>query len=257
MGVYAITGGTKGIGLKTAEKLRELGHDVFVIASRNADINGDLATAEGRNKVVSELYRLCPEGIDGLVCNHGISPDPINSASKILSVNYYGAVAVMEQSYELLKKKKGSCVVTVSAAIVSKPRGKYFVDDLLLRCADESRVGRLADSLPLEDGFVMYASAKLALCRWVAQHAPSWASEGVMLNAVAPGGVATDIMKDFDPPEDAYFPMPALQGGAGAMDPKDVAAALVYMVLPDSKGICGHVLFCDSGSACVFDSPVL
>lgn len=258
MGIYAVTGGTKGIGLKAAEQLRKLGHDVLTIARHSADINADLGSIEGRESAGTELNRLCPNGLDGLICNHGISPDPKYAASQILAVNYFGAIAIIKQAYPLLKKRRGSCVITSSAAIISKPRGQYYVDDLLLRCNDEERIGRLVDSFPLhEDGFVMYSSAKLALCRWVLQYAPSWAANGVMLNAVAPGGVATNIMQDFEPPEDAYFPMPGLSGGEGAMDPNDVANALVYLVLPESRGICGHILFCDAGSAAVFDSPVL
>lgn len=255
MGIYAITGGTKGIGAKTTEILRSRGHDVITIAKSGADISADLGVPEDRTQVVAALHRLCPDGLDGLVCNHGISPAPKYQLSYLLSVNYFGAIAVMEGTYDLLKMRKGSCVATASAAIVSKQLGKYFVDELLISCGDEDRIGRLVNTFPLqEDGIIIYISAKLALCQWIRRTAPSWAAHGVNLNAVAPGGVATTIMQDFDPPDDVYFPMPALFGQNRKMDPTDVAQSLAYMVLPESKGICGHILFCDAGSAAVFDT---
>lgn len=254
MGIIAITGGTRGIGLKAAECLRAEGHTVITIATSVSDINANLGTAEGRRTVIDELHRLCPDGLDGFICNHGISPSPKYAPSYILSVNYFGAVAVMNGIYGLLKMRHGCCVATASSAIVSKPRGKYFLDEPLFRCGDEERIGRLADTFPLkEDGFIMYASAKLALCRWIRANAASWAAGGVTLNAVAPGGVATDIMRDFEAPGELFYPMPALYGKVGAMAPIDVANVLAFMVSPESRGICGQIIFCDAGSVNIFN----
>ena len=48
MGIYVITGATSGIGAKTAEILRERGHEVVNIDLNGGDINANLATKEGR-----------------------------------------------------------------------------------------------------------------------------------------------------------------------------------------------------------------
>jgi NAD(P)-dependent dehydrogenase (short-subunit alcohol dehydrogenase family) len=263
MGLYAVTGGTKGIGQKTAQILRARGHEVISIDIDGGDINADLGTVAGREHVISEIRRRCPGGLDGLVCNHGIGAMPRFKLSYILSVNYFGAVAVMEGLYELLKMKKGNCVVTVSGAIVYARRGKYYVDQLLNNCGDEERIGRLVDKFTLRGNetevqlpLVMYQSSKIALARRVRRVSASWAAHGVTINAVAPGGVATTLMQGFVPPdaETFYYPMPALFGQNKLLDPTDVAEALTFLVTQEAKGINGVVLFCDAGASAVYDS---
>ena len=260
MGIYAVTGGTKGIGEKTIEILRARGHEVINIDVDDGDIPADLGTAEGRESVITYMHEHYPDGVDGLVCNAGIAGLPRFKNSYVLSVNYFGAVAIAEGLYDLLRIKNGNCAVTVSGAIVTAKRDKFFVDELLNNCGDENRIGRLVDSFSqLETaniGNIMYLSAKIALARWVRRVSSSWAARGVNINAVGPGGVATTIMHGFiKPDEDTYYyPMPALFGQNRAMDPIDVAQALAYLVLPEAKGISGVILFCDAGASAVFDT---
>jgi len=101
----------------------------------------------------------------------------------------------------------------------------------------------------------MYESAKIALARWVRRASPTWAANGVRLNAVASGGVNTTIMQDFIMPDaDSYFyPMPALPEEQRMLEPIDVAGSLVFLVSPESRGINGTVLYCDAGASAVFD----
>ena len=73
MGVYAITGGSSGIGAKTVELLKQKGHEVINIDLRKCDIEANLATPEGRQKAVDELHQKHPEGLDGMVCCAGVS----------------------------------------------------------------------------------------------------------------------------------------------------------------------------------------
>ncbi len=262
MGIYAVTGGTKGIGAKTVEILRAQSHEVVNIDIEGGDINADLGTDEGRAYVISQMHKRCPDGLDGLVCNHGIGSLPRFKLSYILSVNYFGAVAVIEGLYDLLKMRKGNCVVTVSGAIVYAARGRYYVDQLLGNCGQEERIGRLVDAFTLRENetvqlpLVMYQSSKIALARRVRRVSSSWAAHGVNINAVAPGGVATTIMQGFIPPDadTFYYPMPALSGQNRMMEPNDIAQAMTFLVKPEAKGINGVVLFCDAGASAVFDT---
>ena len=72
MGIYVITGATSGIGAKTAEILRERGHEVVNIDLNGGDINANLATKEGRAGAIAELHERFPEGIDAMICNPAI-----------------------------------------------------------------------------------------------------------------------------------------------------------------------------------------
>lgn len=257
MGIYAVTGGSKGIGAKTVDILLDCGHDVINIDIEGGDINANLATTQGRQKVIDQLHDRCPDGLDGFISNAGIASAKILSV--VLSVNFFGAVAVVEGIYDLLKLKKGNCVVTVSGSIAYLERGKYAVDELLCNCGDEERIGRLVDTFdPALVSNSIYGSTKVALVRWVRRIAPSWAVRGVNINAVAPGAVATTIMDGLsktglDMDILLSLPMPLVYTEQKLMDPLDIAQTLAFLVQPGAKGISGEVLYCDGGTSSLLD----
>ncbi len=257
MGIYAVTGGSKGIGAKTIDILRGYGHDVINIDIEGGDINVDLATTEGRQKVIDQLHERCADGLDGFVSNAGIAA--AKKLSTVLSVNYFGAVAVIEGVYDLLRLKKGRCVVTVSGSIAYIERGKYYVDELLCNCEDEERIGRLVDTFdPALVVNAIYGSTKIALVRWVRRTAPSWAVRGVNLNAVAPGAVETTIMESVaDKGKDMSIllglAMPLVYNEQKMMEPLDIGHAIAFLVQPGAKGISGEVLYCDGGTSSLLD----
>ena len=107
MGIYVITGATSGIGAKTAEILRARGHEVVNIDLKGGDINSNLASKDGRAAALAELHDRCPDGIDALICNAGVSGDnaPI---PLIISLNYFGATEMARGAFDLLEKRHGS-----------------------------------------------------------------------------------------------------------------------------------------------------
>jgi NAD(P)-dependent dehydrogenase (short-subunit alcohol dehydrogenase family) len=265
MGIYVITGGSKGIGAETVRYLHGLGHDTVNIDWDGGDICVDIGTAEGRRQTIEAVGERCEDGIDGLILNAGIAMDHLEP-SRVLSVNYFGTVRLAEGLFGLLKKKKGNCVVTVSNCVIPDAyavRNKYYVDALLANCGDEARIGRLVDSFAPENAGSLYGSTKIALVRWLRRVAPSWAVRGVNLNAVAPGPVETAILPEMTDAgkSKAHFernvmglPMPAVYGEQRQMTPAEVGPALAMLVLPEAKGICGEVLFCDGGVSAILHS---
>ena len=73
MGVYAISGASSGIGARTKELLLQRGHEVINIDLKDGDICVNLASEEGRKEAVDALHRMHPEGLDGVICNAGVS----------------------------------------------------------------------------------------------------------------------------------------------------------------------------------------
>ena len=259
MGIYVVTGGTKGIGGKTVELLRSYGHEVVNIDIDNGDIAADLGTAEGRETVVSDMHRMYPGGIDGLVCNAGIAGIPKYKLSYILSVDYFGPIAVAEGLYDLLRLKKGNCAITLTDTTTYPRHGKYSVVELLNNCGDEARIGRLVDTFdPVDAANSMYLASKVALARWMRRISSTWAAHGVNMNAVAPGAVDTTIMQGYRKMEDGVmlFPMPAHFRENRFMDPADVAHALAFLVLPGVRGMSGSILFCDAGTNTIAHTEV-
>ena len=203
---------------------------------------------------------MCPDGIDGLVSNAGIASS--KRLSDVLSVNYFGAVAIMEGLFDLVQKKHGRicCVTSASLAYDMREGCKYYVDNLLVNCGDEERIGALVNTFdPKEVDNAVYGSTKSALVRWVRRTAPGWALKGVTLNAVAPGAVDTSIMEGVenmgcDPEVALAFPIPMLYGQDRIMPPEHLAESIAYIVSEDTHGLCGEVLYCDGGCAAVLHS---
>ncbi|MBR6951194.1 MAG: SDR family oxidoreductase [Oscillospiraceae bacterium] len=261
MGIYVVTGGSKGIGEQTALLLKKAGHKVINVDMADGDICCDIGEDTGREKVVRTLFKMCPDGIDGLVSNAGIASN--ERLSKVLAVNYFGAIAIMKGLFPLLQKKRGRCVVTVSGSVAYLPDNRYRVDNLLVNCEDEERISALVDTFdPVEVDNTIYGSTKAALIHWIRRTAPAWALGGVNLNAVAPGGVKTTIMDNVknmgaSPEFLMGFPAPTTAKEGRPMYPEEIADALVFMVSPGARGMCGEILYCDTGTACVLHNDIL
>ena len=258
--IFVIIGGTKGIGGCAAEVLRAQGHEVCTVARSSGDIRADIGTPEGREAVIREVHDRYPSGIDGLIANAGVAGMPGKPASYVLRVNYFGATGIILGLYDLLEKKRGTVAVTISATVGYTPRGKYFVDQLLTDCGDEERICDFIDSVSPDNALqTVYISSKFALARWVRRISASWAARGVIINAVAPGGVDTTIIPDmktgplFETVTMAQ-PMPTVYYQRDLMRPMDVGSTLAFMVTPAARGNVGAIIYCDAGSSAIVDT---
>lgn len=252
MGVYAITGGSSGIGAKTVELLKEQGHEVINIDLKGGDICVNLATPEGRQEAIDNLHELHPEGLDCIICNAGVS-GACGNLSLIVSLNYFGTVTLAKGVYDLLKKKGGNCVVTASNTI-SQGAGRRDIADLLNNIGDEKRILSLVnsmDSTNLSIGNSIYVSTKYALARWVRRWAATWAANGVRINAVAPGNVNTAMTATMSTSAKMALnalPIPTKHGKETLMDPEEIASVMVFLSSPAASGICGNIMFVDGGT---------
>ena len=258
MGVYAITGASSGIGAKTKELLEQEGHKVINIDLKGGDICVNLATEEGRKEAVDKMHEMCPDGLDGMICNAGVS-GACGNLALIISLNYFGTVAVAKGVYDLLEKKHGNCVVTASNTI-SQGAGRMDIADLLNNIGDEKRVLELISSLDnsnLSIGNSMYVSTKYALARWVRRISSSWAANGIRINAIAPGNVNTAMTATMSTSAKMALnalPIPTKFGMETLMDPSEIAEAMIFLVSPKASGINGNVMFVDGGTDALLNS---
>lgn len=258
MSVYAITGASSGIGAKTKELLLEEGHKVINIDLRDCDISANLATEEGRQYAIEQLHQMCPDGLDGMICNAGVS-GACGNLSLIISLNYFGTISIASGVYDLLEKKHGSCVVTASNTI-SQGAGRMDIADLLNNIGDEKRVINLVSSLDssnLSIGNSMYVSTKYALARWVRRISSSWAANGVHINAIAPGNVNTAMTATMSTSAKMALnalPIPTKFGLETLMDPAEIAEVMVFLVSKKARGINGNIMFVDGGTDALLNS---
>ena len=258
MGVYAITGASSGIGAKTKELLETEGNQVINIDLKGGDICVNLASEEGRQQAINELHRLCPDGLDGMICNAGVS-GACGNLALIVSLNYFGTVAIAKGAYDLLEKKHGSCVVTASNTI-SQGAGRMDLVDLLNNIGDEKKILELVnelDSSSLSVGNSLYVSTKYALARWVRRVSASWAANGVRINAIAPGNVNTAMTATMSTPAKMALnalPIPTTFGLETLMDPEEIAEVMIFLVSHKASGINGNVMFVDGGTDALLNS---
>lgn len=256
MGVYAITGGSSGIGARTVEILKKKGHTVINIDMKDGDICVNLAAKEGRQNAIDKLHELCPDGLDAMICNAGVSAASGN-ISLIISLNYFGAVALAQGVFDLLQRKGGCCVV-ISSNSIAQGSARMDVVGLLNNQADEDRILKLVEDADPKTAHAYYAATKYALARWARRLAANWGAQGVRINAVAPGNVRTAMTAQLSSAHMAAveaLPVPINYGTDQAlMDPEDIANAIAFLASPEAHGINGVVMFVDGGTDALLNS---
>lgn len=246
--IYAMTGGATGIGASLKEKLRARGDTVIVVDLRDADINADLSSTEGRQQAIDGIIAMAPEGIDGFIPCAGLPP-VAKPNSLIDKVNFFGAIATIEGVLDLLVMKKGTIVAVSSNSAPLPGLNEDHINTLL--SMDEAASCELIDTL---DGHNAYAGSKNALAKWVRRTAPAYMEKGVRMNAIAPGMTQTPLTdkvfddKDFGPlMRDFSKTIPY-----GSMATPDmIADAMIFLLDPVSRFVCGSIVFADGGQDAV------
>ena len=247
MGIYVITGGTTGIGAVVRQQLQEAGHEVFNLDYKGGDYEADLSTTSGREGAIQAVMDRWPDGIDGLICNAGVGPTAPPSA--IFALNFFAGVQIAEGLRPLLKKKSGCCVMTSSNSITNQTVRMDWVD-MLSNVMDEDRVMEIARTIPDALRPSAYSSSKHALARWVRGTSPSWAVDGLRINAVAPGNTTTPMTASMTPQQKAaalLVPSPTRYRVKEFLDAEEIANGITFLASPKASGINGIILFVDGG----------
>lgn len=247
MGTYVITGGTTGIGAVVRKMLLAEGHDVFNIDYKEGDFEADLSTDDGVIAAIKAVEERYPDGIDCLISNAGVGPTA--PPEKIFALNFYAGTYIAEGLRHLLKKRGGCCVMTSSNSITNSSVRMDWVE-LLTNLRNRDRGMDLAHMIPQSQAASCYSSSKCALARWVRRVSPSWAVDGLRINAVAPGNTTTPMTKGLtDQQRDAalLIPIPTRYGTREFLDAKEIANAIVFLASHKASGINGAILFVDGG----------
>jgi NAD(P)-dependent dehydrogenase (short-subunit alcohol dehydrogenase family) len=244
----AITGSASGIGAATRRRLEQAGDAVLGVDVRDAELIADLSTLGGRAQAVDGILAKTGGKLDGLVLCAGVGPSQA-VAPQILSINYYGSVALLEGLREaLIAGQRPAAVLISSNAATTVPGIPQDMVDALLHGAE----GDARWAAESADPSHAYAASKLALARYMRRVAPSWAHEGVRLNAVAPGAVQTPLLQaglDDEVLRPLIEAVPLPRGELGK--PEEIAAAISFLLGEEATFCCGSVLFVDGGTDAV------
>jgi NAD(P)-dependent dehydrogenase (short-subunit alcohol dehydrogenase family) len=236
------------MGAATVARLQADGQRVIGIDRRDAEIVADLGTPEGRDAAIASVHQLADGAIDGLVTWAGLGGLTDRPGRPLVSVNYFGTVALLEGLQPLLASGDRPAAVAISSnSTTCQPGVPMDVVELCL-AGDEEAACAAADAAT---SLAAYPATKVAIARWVRRRAPTdaWAGAGITLNAVAPGKVQTPLLDESR--GDAVigqlvdaFPVPL---GRSAMA-DELAAFVQFLLGPDARFFCGSVVFVDGGT---------
>jgi 3-oxoacyl-[acyl-carrier protein] reductase len=166
--VCLVTGGTRGIGAATARLLADEGARPMTAARSGADIELDVTAADAGER----LLAACPEPPWALVNNAGTSrARPLEELTDAdwneqWELHVMAPMRVMSVLAPAMASEGGGRIVNVTSSSGRRP------------------------SQTLDPAYSVTKAAQLSLSRVFAER---WAAEGVLVNAVVPGPVATPL----------------------------------------------------------------
>jgi 2-dehydro-3-deoxy-D-gluconate 5-dehydrogenase len=236
-----VTGGSRGLGAAIASALADAGADVAVadVASAGCEetchrieaagrraysLRADLSKREEQEQLIADaLVKL--GGLDILVNNAGI-------------IRRTPTVDTSDEDWDAVIEINMTAVFRLSRAagrhMLAQGRGKII---------------NIASLLAFQGGILVpaYAASKGAVAQVTKALANEWASQGVNVNAIAPGYMATDNTAALraDPVRSSQIlgRIPAGRWGV----PADVGHVAAFLASPASDYVNGHVLVVDGG----------
>ncbi|KQR94072.1 MAG: SDR family oxidoreductase [Microbacterium ginsengisoli] len=235
-GVRAIvTGGASGIGRATVEALQDAGATVGVLDLAVDDLPGAAigasADLRSRTSVAAAIDALATTlgGVDVLVNNAGISAigtveeNDDDEWARVLDVNVIGMARASAAALPWLRRSERAAIVNV--------------------CSIAARNG-----LPQR---ALYSASKGAVYALTLAMATDHVREGVRVNCVCPGTVATPfvdrMLQNFPDPVAERAALDARQATGRMVTPAEVAAAILYLAHPASGSTTGTALDVDGG----------
>ncbi|MET0027799.1 MAG: acetoacetyl-CoA reductase [Candidatus Thiodiazotropha sp.] len=233
--VALVTGGTRGIGEAVSVALKEAGYTVAAnyagnddkaraftertgIPAYKFDVSDFKAVEEGVAKIESELGP-----IDVLINNAGITRD--TTMPKM----------TFEQWDQVIQTNLTSCFNT-SHAVFPGMRERGFG-----RIVNIGSVNGQAGQY----GQVNYAAAKSGIHGFTKALAKEGASKGITVNAVAPGYVATDMVRAV--PEAVLEKIIKTIPVGRLGEPEDISRSVLFLIADDASFITGSTLSVNGG----------
>lgn len=260
-----VTGGASGIGLETVKALASAGAEI-TLAVRDTDA-GERAAALVRDEIDRAAVRVAPLDLSDLssvdtfvrswtgplhilVNNAGVMALPALARTAAgwesqFAINHLGHAALTLGLHDALAAAQGARVVVVSSS--AHLMAPVDFDDI--HFAERPY-----------DAWGAYAQSKTATILFAVAAAEKWAGDGIVVNALHPGGIMTNLQRHLD--DEALAFVGAKDEAGNTMDvppgwktPQQGAATSVLLAAsPVVDGVTGRY-FEDAQEAPVVENP--
>jgi gluconate 5-dehydrogenase len=240
--VALVVGGHGGIGKAIALGLADAGADV-VVASRNLEaLNAVVQEIKGKGKkslavtvdvvndksaaaMVETIMKSFPRldilvNAAGLAIRKPAETFPIDDWQRVMDINTRGTFLCCQAAGRVMIKQKSGKIINISSV-----RGRYGLpSDYAAYCPSKGAVDTLTRTLACE-----------------------WAKHNVLVNAVAPTIVETDLTKDaLANPDYAKQMRSRIPMGRWAV-PEDIVGPTIFFASDASNFVTGQILYVDGG----------
>ena len=236
-----VTGAAKGIGRATAELfaregarlvindvdeagLKDLEKQLSGEGAEVVSVVGDVSSVEDSKKIIGAAVESFGR-VDVLVANAGVIP--LNNIVDATPEDWDHVMAVDGRGMFL------TCKFAVEAMLEQDNPGGSIV------CL--SSISGMAGQAEQST----YGPAKFVATGITKHLAVEWAARGIRVNAVAPGTIATEAVRDL--PEDYVAPMKEAHPIGRLGQPSEVASAILFLASDDASFVTGAVLPVDGG----------
>ncbi|WP_136657798.1 SDR family NAD(P)-dependent oxidoreductase [Nitratireductor sp. XY-223] len=235
-----VTGGASGIGLATARMLAALDASV-VIADLNEEAgHGAVAelTADGRKAIFVRADVADADDVNALVAA------TLEKFGSLEILMHFAGIGMEQGALDTTRENwdRITGVNLTGSFLMMQAAGRVMVENGYGRIVAMSSMAGIRGGT----GRTAYAASKGGVAAMMRVMSVEWAKSGVTVNALAPGAIETALVKKMHDAETrrAYLAgIPMDRYGT----PEEVAAAAVYLALPQSGYITGVTLPVDGG----------
>lgn len=226
--VVLITGGSRGIGLATAQRFAALGDKVAVTYNTSAPtgdflaVQCDVTKQQDVDRTFTEVEeKLGP--VEILVSNAGITRDGLllrmkeQDFAEVIDANLTGAFRVSKRATQTMLRARKGRIILVSSVV----------------------------GLSGQAGQANYAASKAGLVGFARSLARELGSRSITVNVVAPGPVDTDMTRALGEEKLQAFAALVPLGRIATTD--EIAGVITFLASADAAFITGAVIPVDGG----------
>lgn len=220
--MIVVTGASRGLGRAIAERLVEQGHEVTGLARQASDAQFPMIACDvgDHDAVMAARKRVVSMGkpVSALVACAGVASmnlalmTPTSTVQRIIQTNLIGTIVACQAFAPLIIRSGGGAIVTFSTIAVA--------------------LGLKGESV--------YAASKAGVEAFTRVFAREMSAHGVRVNCIAPGPIATDLLRGV--PADAVAEVVGRQVIQAQFTPAAVADLVELLLDPRASSLAGIVL---------------